>query len=1302
MYRGWYCIRLAVLVFFCNIDLYFCNCFLIETRSFIFFPHFLLFFHVVAQLSAEHQSVFSVFGENNGTLDFWNRTISFQHHWHTYRSVTSTDLSAEQITDTGRIVLAMNVTAGESLLSENDVSLTSSYLDQFTHDLQSTQSFSSRQYRNRHWMSIESTTVGEEDNASTLDLLELLQRRRSSMSVLREPIPATMQLELALLWRTMDILRFSVGIPGAMQSFYKELSRTISTVHPLSLSQFSGTYKNQSTTTSSSSKTQQQSLVSIEPETTSVGGCSNEDGLFLVPELAYLKPGSTFEKDEVNDPLGLVQKLSDAAERIAMTVPLAERGVFYSFYLAMAVKSGRLSLLLRGACLLSMEESPDHSVGLDDTHGFKDVDMRLLKDIVDHVRHNSTATSNSKQQKDALKSAITPSQGEKPAIVLSFGKADHGKLGLGDTQVRQIHAFEDCFSLFFVMLTDTVHSRLEPYQLHRLIPTVVDRLQHVDVIKVSSMGTTTIAIDRDGLAYMWGSGGSAGGGNSISSSGGSVAQGHGPHDHRVNIHPQLIPTLPLGSRVADISCGLGHALFLLRNGQVWSSGSGGNGRLGLGDTVDRKTPCLVTGLLGESISAVQCGASHSMALGLGGAVYCWGKNTQGQCGMGHVDELLRPVTNKTLLGERVVQLVAGWEHSIALTENGSVYGWGSGYKDNRRGVVPPVLGLGDNEGRNVPERLKSLDFTNSADEKERTTRIVRLACGWDHCLALDNKGLVRSWGSGQNGKLGRGNEESVSAPSVIVALEGLKIISISAGCEHSAAITDTGLLYTWGHGDGGRLGHGDNNQCTLPVQVQAMTLMHVRPTDVHCGDKFTVAIGRPEEDVIALSSSASAMNNVSSSTEIHTVSGHDVAMDDLLSQLSVPSELIERQMSSDDGHPILSTSRRQVCSALLSLLARAAKHALDTRDNTDVKLTINDDDGQPYAIECSPAMFDSILSLIDAHYDAFCAIIDPTSGINTAHKSSSDNNDHDQHHSGIGIATNGSTSLKLPLLMRNQSIPVSSTVSIFGAPTSSSPTILQSKSQTGLLAAAAAGTASEEAKSRDVPYDGSEELSSADKFASYGSLLSILTILEVNLSILSGQLVAVGRDDDHSSTPTTNGKLSLPRRIPMPAGAQNTATETAITSHSISSTSHAAETTPTVGNSRATRDQASTNDAWEDTLRSQMLEQTITYNSHEIAQVLAQAHAQVHAGGGGGGAAGSPSSGTSHIPTLPVSSNRPVGSQIGSSNMNATGGRNSARGSSRGGGPGMPGATAALSARRPSMSESRLEGGIIETLPPSP
>jgi alpha-tubulin suppressor-like RCC1 family protein len=327
------------------------------------------------------------------------------------------------------------------------------------------------------------------------------------------------------------------------------------------------------------------------------------------------------------------------------------------------------------------------------------------------------------------------------------------------------------------------------------------------------MGTTTIAIDDEGVVRMWGAGGSAGGNSNGHTNLSSCTYGLGLHDHRLNIHPQIVPSIPYGAVVVDVSCGLGHALFLLKTGCVWSSGSGGNGRLGLGDTSDRKDPCLLVSLLGESVSAVQCGASHSLALTSTGRVYSWGKNSQGQCGTGHLGEVLRPVPCKTLSSERVVQVAAGWEHSIALTDKGAVYAWGCGYKDNRRGIVPPVLGLGDNNGRTVPERLRAFDSDNARDLKTgpklgifgvelEPYRIVSIACGWDHCLALDNGGKVRAWGSGQNGKLGRGNEESAPTPSFILALDHVCVVSIAAGCEHSAAVTDEGVIYTWGHGDG--------------------------------------------------------------------------------------------------------------------------------------------------------------------------------------------------------------------------------------------------------------------------------------------------------------------------------------------------------------------------------------------------------------------------------------------------------------------------------------------------------------------
>lgn len=85
-------------------------------------------------------------------------------------------------------------------------------------------------------------------------------------------------------------------------------------------------------------------------------------------------------------------------------------------------------------------------------------------------------------------------------------------------------------------------------------------------------------------------------------------------------------------------------------------------------------------------------------------------------------------------GAGVVQVAAGWEHSLALSAVGRVYSWGSGYKDSRRGVVPPVLGLGHNEGRDAPEAVAGFGPEGLAATK--------LASGWDHCLVLGADGRI--------------------------------------------------------------------------------------------------------------------------------------------------------------------------------------------------------------------------------------------------------------------------------------------------------------------------------------------------------------------------------------------------------------------------------------------------------------------------------------------------------------------------------------------------------------------------------
>ncbi len=63
-------------------------------------------------------------------------------------------------------------------------------------------------------------------------------------------------------------------------------------------------------------------------------------------------------------------------------------------------------------------------------------------------------------------------------------------------------------------------------------------------------------------------------------------------------------------------------------------------------------------------------------------------------------------------------------------------------------------------------------------------------------------------------------------PRLIEALKTKRIRDIACGSSHSAAITSSGELYSWGLGEYGRLGHGDNTTQLRPKLVRLCLLTH--------------------------------------------------------------------------------------------------------------------------------------------------------------------------------------------------------------------------------------------------------------------------------------------------------------------------------------------------------------------------------------------------------------------------------------------------------------------------------------------
>ncbi len=79
-----------------------------------------------------------------------------------------------------------------------------------------------------------------------------------------------------------------------------------------------------------------------------------------------------------------------------------------------------------------------------------------------------------------------------------------------------------------------------------------------------------------------------------------------------------------------------------------------------------------------------------------------------------------------------------------------------------------------------------------------------------------------SWGEGEFGQLGHKDVVQLQFPELIKSIDALKIVYISAGVHHSACITESGTLYTWGR-------YVNTLEC-VDVGIMALTLMRRNET----------------------------------------------------------------------------------------------------------------------------------------------------------------------------------------------------------------------------------------------------------------------------------------------------------------------------------------------------------------------------------------------------------------------------------------------------------------------------------------
>ncbi|KAK1419253.1 hypothetical protein QVD17_28417 [Tagetes erecta] len=296
--------------------------------------------------------------------------------------------------------------------------------------------------------------------------------------------------------------------------------------------------------------------------------------------------------------------------------------------------------------------------------------------------------------------------------------------------------------------------------------------------------------------------------------------GHGDAEDRLS--PTQLSALD-GEEIVSLTCGADHTTaFSESQLKVFSWGWGDFGRLGHGNSTDFFIPQPIKALQGIRIRQIACGDSHCLAVTMEGEVQSWGRNQNGQLGLGTSEDSLVPQKIEAFQGINVKMVAAGAEHTVAITEDGELYGWGWGRYGN--------LGLGDRKDRNIPEKASII-----SGEK-----MVLVACGWRHTISVSSSGDLYTFGWSKYGQLGHGDFKDHLIPHKLQALHGHLISQISGGWRHTMALTSEGKLYGWGWNKFGQVGVGDNKDHCFPMEVKFPDEQKV--VQISCGWRHTLAV----------------------------------------------------------------------------------------------------------------------------------------------------------------------------------------------------------------------------------------------------------------------------------------------------------------------------------------------------------------------------------------------------------------------------------------------------------------------------
>ena len=215
------------------------------------------------------------------------------------------------------------------------------------------------------------------------------------------------------------------------------------------------------------------------------------------------------------------------------------------------------------------------------------------------------------------------------------------------------------------------------------------------IISISCGDYHSCALSENGVLYSWGGGGE------------SYNKGQCGHGTKKDIDfPKKVEFFTKkGLHVIKVSCGGYHTIAMDENYQLYGFGKGIFGQCGYGKGEDTDIPQKI--IFNDNVNKIidiKCGGEHTIFLSNNGRVYACGHGYYGQLGLGNNKNVKSPILVHSLSNKNVLEIAAGWSHTLVLTEGNNVYSAGCGKFGE--------LGLGEDTNRYNYTWLRKLGSMN--------------------------------------------------------------------------------------------------------------------------------------------------------------------------------------------------------------------------------------------------------------------------------------------------------------------------------------------------------------------------------------------------------------------------------------------------------------------------------------------------------------------------------------------------------------------------------------------------------------